>query len=157
MLFLLGAIGIFGLSLVTANRYMVDQSEDVIRREYEYFAASLAQGYIEEAKGKAFDENTIEASPLDSTGFTLPTALLFELLETYPNFDDIDDYNTYADTVSTSRGDFIVNIDVVYVEEATPEVAALTQTYYKKMTVRVSNEFLASPVELSYIFGYLKN
>jgi hypothetical protein len=80
-----------------------------------------------------------------------------EPLEIYPNYDDIDDFNNYADTVSTTRGDFIVNIDVYYVEEATPEVEAINKTYYKRMTVEVSNALLESPLALSYIFGYLRN
>jgi hypothetical protein len=157
LLLLLGAITLFGVTLVTTNLYVLSQNETVIQREYEYYAMSLAQTYIEEAKTRAFDVAVINASPSLPSGFTDPNALGHAYGEYYPNFNDIDDYHGYADTVSTSRGDFVVTIQVGYVQENNPSVVVNTKTFYKAMTVSVSNDFLSSPVTAHFVFGYIKN
>ena len=157
LLFVLGAIMLFGLTMLSTNRYMVDQNESIIQREYEFYSISLAQSFIEEAKTKAFDENVIGASPPVPSGLTAYNLLGPGFGETYPNFDDIDDYNGLALTDSTTRGDFDVAIQVGYVEETATEVIVNYETLFKTIFVSISNPYLNQPVQLSLLFGYIKN
>ena len=106
----LGALMLFGLTMLSTNRYIADQNESIIRQEYEWYSISLAQSFIEEAKTKAFDANVINASPSVPSGFTPYGQLGPAAGETYPNFDDIDDYNGLALTDSTTRGNFDITI-----------------------------------------------
>ncbi|MCZ6820725.1 MAG: hypothetical protein O7G31_14735 [Calditrichaeota bacterium] len=157
LLLTLGAIAIFGMVLLTTNRRMIEQNDNMIQREFEYYAISAAQTFIEEAKTKWFDENVILASP-DSSGFTSYSTLGPEG-ETYANFNDVDDYHGYSAAVidTTARDSFFVNITVGYVSETDPETQLTAEAYYKKMTVTITNRYLDAPVSLRYVFGYLQN
>ncbi len=54
LLLVLGAITLFGITMLSTNRFMADQNDDIWRREFETYALSLAESYIEEARAKAF-------------------------------------------------------------------------------------------------------
>ncbi|MFQ5707793.1 MAG: hypothetical protein ACE5HO_10110 [bacterium] len=158
LLLMIGAIMIFGITVLTTNQYVVDQNEAALRREFEYYSISLAQSYIEEGKTKAFDANVIDASPLVPSGFTGSGALGPEAGEVYPGFDDVDDFNGLTAVDSTKRSVFYASIQVGYVQEADPETVVGTKTFYKKMTVSVTDSsYMDSPAQLSYVFGYMKN
>ena len=62
LLLVLGAIILFGITMLSTNRYVRDQTESNIQREFEFYGISLAQSFIEEAKTKAFDEKVINAA-----------------------------------------------------------------------------------------------
>ena len=154
LLLVLGALMLFGVTMLSANRYMVDQNESIIQREYELYAISLVQSFYEEAKTKEFDENVIGASPPVPSGLTEYDQLGPGGGETYPIFDDIDDYNGLALTDTTSRGYFDVAIVVGYVEETDPDVIVNYETLFKTIFVSVSNPYLNQPAQLSFLFGY---
>ncbi len=162
LLLVLGALILFGITMLNTTRYVADQNESLYLLEFEYYAVSLAQSFIEEAKTKAFDANFVNTTiqvpddytDPDSLGVdTVPDSLGIGPVEVYPNYSDIDDYNGYAIIDSTSRGEFTLNIQVGYVTEADPGVVVGVRTFYKNMTVTVSNHYLVSPVQVSYVFG----
>lgn len=157
LLLVLGALILFGLTRLSTNRYMVDQNESIIQREYEFYAISLAQSFIEDGKTKEFDVNVINASPPVPSGFTGNGQLGPEAGEFYPTFDDVDDYNGLSLTDRTSRGNFDVTIEIGYVQETNPEVIVNQKTLYKKMIVTVANAYLIQPVQLDFIFSYFGN
>ena len=157
LILVLGALTLFGLATLATNRYVNDQQDEMIQREYEYFGLSLAQSYVEEAKARAFDENTIGASPSVPSGLTEGGGLGPEGGEAYPNFDDVDDYRNYATTVTTPRGTFNVAIQVRYVQAAAPNTPVNSKELFKRMVVTVANDFMPNPVQTAYVFGYLKN
>ena len=75
--------------------------------------------------------------------------------EVYPNYDDIDDFNGFTDIIQTPRADFAVTIAVGYVTESMPDSVYVTPSFYKKMTVNVTNAIISSyPISADYIFGY---
>ncbi len=158
LLLTIGAITIFAVITTTVNRLMLFNSEAIVDQEVEFFAASVAQRFIEEAKTKAFDETTIVGNPLlVPAGFTL-APLGPEPGEAYPNFDDVDDFNGYTTTLATTLGDMTVNAAVNYVSEANLDsVVTLTNTFYKRMAVKVQSEYLDHAVSEVYVFTFLKN
>ncbi len=156
LLLVLGALILFGLTRLSTNRYMIDQNDAIWQREFENYSLALAQSFIEEATTKAFDENEINGNPTIKDDFTHPNNLGPDG-EVYPNFDDIDDFNGYAEIDTTTRAIFDVEIAVGYVQENDPQTVVNSKEYYKKMTVTISNSNLIQPIQLSYIFGFINN
>lgn len=159
LLLVLGAITLFGLTRLSTNRYMVGQNDAVWRREFETYALSLAESYIEEARAKAFFDETLNGgAPAVPAGFTDPDALGPDGAEVYPNFNDVDDFDRFATVDSTKRANFEVSIQVDYVEDTAPTVMVNYETRFKNMTVTVThNSFINVSFQLSYVFGYTSN
>lgn len=157
LLLLLGAITIFGAAALNLKRFTVDQNESMLERQFEVYAVALAQSFLEEASVKAFDANGTNASSPEEDDFTDPAALGPEAGETYPAFNDVDDFDGFAKTDSSALGTFRVTVQVGYVQEANPNLVVNTRTFCKKMTVTVTQNFLPRPINLSQVFGYKNN
>ena len=70
-------------------------------------------------------------------------------------FDDIDDFNNYTEADSADRiGVFRLSVGVNYVSESNINSSTYTQTFLKKITVYVDNEFLSNTLILDYVVGY---
>ncbi|MFQ5771795.1 MAG: hypothetical protein ACE5HX_14770 [bacterium] len=158
LLLTLGAIVIFSLTTLTVNRLTVRNSEAVYGQQAEFYALSVAQQFVEEAKVKAFDENTIAGNPISMPGGFTSTPMGPGVSESYPNFDDVDDFNGLTTTVTTKMGPMSVNIAVDYVQDTNLDsIVNPTKTFYKKMTVTVQSAYLPNPVTARYVFAFQKN
>ncbi|MFQ5601902.1 MAG: hypothetical protein ACE5HS_01385 [bacterium] len=157
LLLTIGAIVIFALTTLSVNRRNLSNTDAILQRQAEFLAVGVAQRFIEEAKVKAFDENTINGNPISMpSGFT-GSPLGPGEGESYPNFDDVDDFNGLTTTVPTNMGPMSVNVEVQYVHETKLDSVVSTKTFNKKMTVTVDCSYLNKPVALTYIFAFLKN
>lgn len=155
LLLTIGAITIFALVSLSVNRHILINTDAIYGRQAEFYAAKLAQRFIEEAKVKAFDESTINNTPSN-----IPND--FSSLgpggsESYPNFDDVDDFNGFSTTVATKVGPMTVNIAVAYVNETNLDSVVTSKTYYKRMTVTTQSDYLNAPVTMRYVFAFQKN
>ena len=158
LLLVLGALILFGLTMLSTNRYVVDQNESVIQREFEFYGISLAQTFIEEAKTKAFDEKVVNGAVTVVGQLTHWNSLGPDGGETHPNFDDVDDYNGLTLTDSTGSDEFTVSIEVGYVlAEADPETIVDNRSWYKRMNVTIANPYLIQPIVLGYVYAYIQN
>ncbi len=159
LLLTLGAMVIFGLTSITVNQNIINSSEALYDQQVEYLAMNVAQKYIEEAKTKAYDHNTINKErTVTINSFAHPTGMGHAGHESYPHgFDDIDDFNG-LDIEDNSTG-IPMQVEVVfqYVEAGDLNTPVATRQYYKKMTVNVTNDYLPNEVVASYIFSYQKN
>ncbi len=152
LLLVIGSIVIFGLISLSVNRHILVNSEAVYGQQAELYAVSVAQRYIEEAKMKAFDENAINNSIGNPSGFRYPATDG----EVYPSFDDVDDFDNFSSTL-TDFGTMNVAITVGYVTAVNLDSVVSTKTYYKKMTVTVQSDYLNHPVKAAYVFAYQKD
>ena len=158
LLLTLGAIFIFSTITLRINQATVRNSESIYDRQAEFYALSVAQRFIEEAKTKAFDEFTIAGNPGSIPGGFNATPMGSGPLENYPDFDDIDDFNGYSATIDTKMGQMSVSVDVDYVEDSDLETTVNpTRTFYKRMRVTVQSDYLLSPVIAEYVFAFQKN
>jgi hypothetical protein len=121
-------------------------------------AFSLADDLIEEMKQKAFDEQTVDFRSI-SPGELTPSYLFApEVLDpgenSYPStWDDIDDYNGYSKQIALPHAEgFTVTSQVDYVQENNYDQVSSTQTFFKRIEVRVSSDYLRAPVKLTFIF-----
>ena len=152
LFYLIAAIAIFGMLLVSANQSMMRNNLVTVGNEQEYTAVSLANGIIEEARAAGFDQS----NSCDLTGMTLPGALGPETGETYDNlgrsnYNDFDDYDGLAFTETTDSGIFDITAEVYYVTQIDPATALAVPSQHKRLDVTVSGNTLESSVVLSYV------
>lgn len=147
----IGALVIFSIvSLLFNSSYMQSSAIEIEDKVY-LTAFSLADDLIEEMKQKAFDEKTIDFQAIRKDQLTLPAALGKEG-ETWPNFDDIDDYKGYVKNVDAPHAEgYHINCNVEYCD-ANGNVLGI-QDYYKKVTISVSSDFLRDPFQMYFVFS----
>jgi hypothetical protein len=133
MMLTIGALVLLGMLFMSNNTLIRYQNQDSMDNEYTVAAYGIAQSIIDEAKLKAFDENTVAANIPDTTGLTLPANLGKDgnieklngnasnpdspdtLVTSAPfsvanpgfrsaiKFDDVDDYNGYMRVMNMAR------------------------------------------------------
>ncbi|OQX88772.1 hypothetical protein B6D60_01165 [candidate division KSB1 bacterium 4484_87] len=146
-------LSMFTLSInssITENRKTLYSSESVLN------ALALAEKYIEEAEALRFDEKKSATIP---SSFTNPSRLGPDDNEYYPNFDDIDDFNyfTYTDT-SSGNVPYTIQIRVFYTTLSNPDQISTSRTYFKRMVVNISSPFMKKindkTITLKKLFAY---
>lgn len=155
LLLTLGAIVAFSIASLAINQNTVRNTEAVYQRQAEFYALSMAQRFIEEAKTREFDEKAINAPVGNPTQFINP--LKKDGTEAYPDFDDVDDFVDVPTTFTSDLGTMTVAIAVSYVTDTNLDDAAGTRTFYKKMQVTVTTPYLTNPVVVRYVFAFQKN
>ena len=119
-------------------------------------ASGLAQSIIDMIQSKAFDENTTEAAVWQLDSLTAVINLGPESGEyKHTEFDDIDDYNNYSETVSLDRmGDFYINVNVFYVSTLNSQIKSSIPTYSKKIELSIINYSLLDTLKYNHIVSY---
>lgn len=150
----IGAIALFSLISVRFNSTVLENTTVEVENKIYLTAFSLADDLIEEIKQKAFDEETIVFRSINPTELTPFNEFGADLGESSVNdFDDIDDYNGYSKTISLPHAEgFQLTSQVRYVLANDPELNSLSQTFFKRVEVQVINDYMRSPVKLSFIF-----
>jgi hypothetical protein len=153
----IGAIAIFSLISIRFNATVLENINVEVENKIYLTAFSLADDMIEEIKQKAFDEETVvfrsinteELTPVNEFGAAQDPGETSDPL----TFDDIDDYNGYSKNVSLPHAEgFTVTSQVEYVQSTNFQMTSLAQTFFKRVTVWVSSDYLSHPVKLSFIF-----
>ncbi|MFU8812654.1 MAG: hypothetical protein ACNA78_06770 [Balneolaceae bacterium] len=160
----MAAMIIFSIILLSANSMIHRNTMFQVSGELEQEVISVGQEIIEEARAKSFDQVTVNSTAppaLIPGGFTASENLGPDGLETLRrHFDDFDDYNGWAETITTTHGDFNIEVEVYYVER-TPAGEfnrVNTQTTFKKIDVFVTSEFLRSGNEPQrYVLEFIRN
>lgn len=158
LLLTMGAIVIFGLILMSANRMIQRNTLMQVEGELEQEVVALAQDIIEESRTLEFDENSQgEVPPTKIPGdFTNPGDLGSDKDAYDPDvdddldgdgtvqrdeFDDFDDYHGWKDTLETEHGQFFLDTQVFYVDKTNYEKSGV-ETTFKKIRVNIKNDFL---------------
>ncbi|MFC1724740.1 hypothetical protein ACFL4T_03870, partial [candidate division KSB1 bacterium] len=116
----LGALVIFSITTLYLNDVKFDNNNRLMEAEFKTTAIGLAHSYIEEAQALDFDEVVADSSGVSfPNDFTAPGSLGPEGGETYPNFNDIDDFNGFITNITTPRADYDISINVSYADSAT--------------------------------------
>jgi hypothetical protein len=148
----LGATILFALISLRFNTAMLEDTTLQIQNKVNLTAFSLADDLIEEIKEKAFDQKTIDFQAIAVNQLTAANALGPGWTESWPNFNDIDDYNGYSKDVDLPHAEgYTVTCAVNYVD-ADGSILS-TQSYYKKVTVSVGSKYLNNPIKMSFIFS----
>ncbi|MDZ7268169.1 MAG: hypothetical protein ONB48_09275 [candidate division KSB1 bacterium] len=167
LLLVLVSVVLLTLLMTQINSQTVEGREALQELSLHQAAASLAQQFIEEARSKKFDALVGVLAPGDMPdGFTPWNWLGHSGSESYPRFNDVDDYHGFSRTIYVNGANtnltgtdgipFNVNIQVHYVSEANPDSAVSHETFLKRMTVNVTSSWLptGTTVTLKHVFSY---
>ncbi len=160
MLLTIGAMILLSTLILRVNNNFAGNTETVYDSKFTILATSVGASIIEEAMGKAFDENTVNAPVSKLSDLTNANKLKAESGESYPNFNDFDDYNGYTKIDSTMPSAiFDIKCSVVYVDPNNPDVTSNSRTWTKRISVIVyadknSTSLMKDTVRLSSLFSY---
>lgn len=152
----LGAMLILALSSLNFNETVLNHSTTEMENKVVLTAFSLADDLIEEIKVRAFDAATVEFPTNNPASLTSASSLGKGWWETYPDFNDIDDFDWFYDhpmNISAPHAEnYKIQCRVRYVDADNPDKVVYAQTFYKKATVTVSSPYMKKPISLSFIF-----
>jgi hypothetical protein len=150
-----GAMMLLAVMILRVNNTILTTNSVLLETKFGVLATSLATSIIEEATGKAFDQNTSANSISNVNDLTSPNALGPGSGETYATFNDIDDFNGYTKVDSTlPSAIFYLKTTVEYVSPANPDQAVNYKTWHKRITVTVTTPSSNDVFVLSSIVSY---
>jgi hypothetical protein len=151
----IGAMALLAVISLRFNTTLLQNRTTEIENKVYLTAFSLADDLIEEIKQKAFDEKTVEwkALPADQLSPSSSFGPVDPGESTSTTFDDIDDYHGYQKAVSLPHVEnYSVFSTIDYVTASNPDLTSSSQSYFKRVTVRVTSPYLSHPVKLSFVF-----
>lgn len=153
MLLTVGALMLLSSMIFRFNRAVLTSDEVMYNSKFNVLAASLCTSLIEEARGKAFDQETDSAAVTKTD--QLSVTLGPDYGETYPNFNDFDDFEGFVKVDSTMPSAvFYVTSKVSYILSKNPIEKTKSRTWHKMITVTVMSSSMKDPVEMSSTFSY---
>ena len=153
MLLTVGALILLSSMILRFNRSVLTSDEVMYNSKFNVLASSLCVSVIEEARGKAFDQNTDSAavSKTDQLSNTMGP----DFGEKYEDFNDFDDFNGYIRIDSTMPSAiFYVTSKVTYIEHTSPIKATTNRTWHKMISVTVMSSSMKDPVKMSSTYSY---
>lgn len=148
-----GAIMLLSLVILRVNNNFLSTNTVLLTSKFGVLGVSLATSYIEEANGKAFDQNT------DTTTVSATSQLSTcgpETGEVYPNFNDFDDYDGLSIIDSTMpTAHFKIDCLVDYINTSNPDLPVSQKTWHKRILVTITSPSMPEDtVRMSSIFSY---
>lgn len=172
----LGMFILLVMSVISANRMLLDNTQATLEAEAYAASATIANDLLQEALSKRFDyfsdysgyQVPTDFSPPDPTKVEWgPSATEKTAVGTSPDssykgafksitaFNDLDDYNGYTRMVTAnSISGFVVTVKVYYVNSSAPKVAVSYQTFYKVIEVTVQHPQYLSAVKYTGMMSY---
>lgn len=157
----LGAMTLVATIILQVNTGFVMTSSNLLDNKLNILAISLGSSIIEEASGKAFDAKTVTDVASSLADLTYPGSLGSSSTESYPNFNDFDDYNGLdINSTALSSAEFNIRGEVCYVNPSNPDQKSFVNTWHKKITVYVTSESMMNSegiqdtIQMSSVFSY---
>ncbi|MFC2084578.1 hypothetical protein ACFLS9_05930 [Bacteroidota bacterium] len=152
----IGGIMLFTLLLLSFYRSNSIQTTASIYNEAVISASGIAQSLIEEIGKKKFDEGEMIYQSITTDSLTKSWNFGPDSGETYVNqYDDLDDYHNYKRVDKLNRlGYFNSNVQVNYGVPSAPDKVSLARTFYKRVEVKVINQYMPDTLKLYYIASF---
>lgn len=152
MMITLAALMLLSLVILRVTKGFLYTDDVLIDSKLGVLGVSIATSIMEEATGKAFDENSDSGT---ISGLANLTKIGPESGENYANFDDFDDYNglvKYDNTMPVAS--YKIECWVRFVNPADLDSYSNTATWHKKLDVRVTTPTSQDTIEMSTIYSY---
>jgi hypothetical protein len=171
----IGMLVLLTMTVISANRIMIQNTEALFAAEAITGASSIAQDLLQEAMSKKFDANSDTTGTLPVTAFdpatglgpspaeaaavgAFPDSSYKKAFKSITGYSDFDDYNGYK-RMATGNGisGFVIDAKVYYVSEFDPEVAVSYKTFYKVIELTVTHPLYIDskyPIKLSGLLSY---
>ena len=155
MMLTIGAMILLATLILRVNSNFSNNTSTVYNSKFGILATSFGNSVLEEASDKAFDEAT-KSNPISNVAFlTNKNNLGPDSGESYPNFDDVDDYNGLIKIDSTLPGAaFKAECTVEYVSPSNPDSKSVVSTWTKKISVVVTSTAMSDTIRLSQLYSY---
>lgn len=152
----IGALFLLSLSVLRVNNTILQTDSVMMDSKFGILATSIATSLIEKASKKAFDANTFENSVSNLSGLTTAAGLGPGNGESAPDScNDFDDFDGYTDQITNlPSAIFNISCEVSYINPINPDGYLTTQSWHKKMTVKVSSPSSQDTIRLSTIYSY---
>ncbi len=141
MMITIGALMLLSIVILRVNTGNLNTHEVLIDSKVQILATSLGNSIIEEAFTKEFDEYNVMYPAELLSNLTPVNSLGIEGGESYPNFDDMDDFNglhIFKNIIDADN--YEIQCKVEYVNPANPEIPSPTRTWDKKIIVKVTSK-----------------
>src|SRR3989304_6865300 len=133
MLLSLGALILLSTMILRFNRAVLTSDEVMYNSKFNVLASSLCTSLIEEARGKAFDQETDSAAVTKTD--QLSTTMGPDFGEKYESFNDFDDFDGFVKVDSTMPSAiFYVTSKVTYIQSKNPIEKTKNRTWHKMIT-----------------------
>ncbi len=160
MFLALGAMILLTILITNVNKNSLYTEDVMYDSNFGITATSIASSIIEDASKKRFDNiyYVDSTAVYDPTHFTIAADLGIDSGEVATDartFNDFDDYNGFTGIDSTMPSAiFNYSSTVGYVDHHFPDVTINTQSFHKKITVKVWSESMKDTMIMSSIFSY---
>lgn len=162
MFLALGAMMLLSLVIMNVNKNSLLTEDVMYDSNFGITATSIASSIIEDASKKRFDSIFyIDSSTVKiASSFTSVSDLGIETGEdindpkTFNDFDDYHGFSTVDTTMAKQTAIFNVSCQVNYVNEDDLDGTAASQTFHKKITVKVWSRSMKDTVVISSVFSY---
>lgn len=157
ILYITAAIVILGTLTLTFKDILLDSDNNEAEAEYQIMAINLLDKFIDQVALKSFDEASVNGRPNGIPGsFTSPAKLGPEENETYPNFNDYDDYHNFSITDTTSNGMvYTIKSYLGYVTIDDTENFLSSQSNMKRLNASIMSTSIPSELHMSRIFTFI--
>ncbi len=152
MMITLGAMILLSLVILRVTNGFMYTDISLMESKFGVLGVSLATSMMEEATGKAFDEESDSGTVLTLGDLS---SIGPDAGEVYPNFDDFDDFDGLI-KIDSSMPSAIYKIEcnVDFVTPANLDGYSAAKTWHKKMTVFVTNASSPDTIKLETIYSY---
>jgi hypothetical protein len=160
MILALGAMILLTILITNVNKNSLYTEDVMYDSNFGITATSIASSIIEDASKKRFDNVFYYGDSIvtDASKFTHPDFLGIDSGEvaTDPRtFNDFDDYNGYTGVDSTMPSAVFEYAGTVsYVDPTNPDGILNTQSFHKKITVKVWSISMKDTMIMSSIYSY---
>ena len=151
----IGSFMLFSILTLTINSAIIDKIDATYQSESIIAATTLGQALLQEINLQAFDQTTTAGTVDTVSLLTAVNKLGKDGFETYATFNDIDDYNNFSRKDTITNGIFTSSVRVQYVSAAAPGDTSSVRTWYKKVSVSVTDsKKMTLPITLTNIISY---
>lgn len=152
MFLVIGAILLFAILVLNANRTLLLTEETEVESEYIVMATAAAQNLMNEISIKAFDEGTISFPEYSADILTNKASFGPETGELPAAYDDVDDYHLFTKTDYSPRGGtFNLRVWIDYVNDNNPAVVMSGKSRTKRIKIAAMNQFMNDSL---FIYSY---
>ncbi len=151
-----GAMMLFSFIVISFGDLQSNFTTISLMNESIVTGSGICQSIVDEINAKSFDETTVGGAITVKEGLTVSASLGPDGGETnYLLYDDVDDFDNHARTVSSERlGDFVATVTVSYVNFDTPDTESMTRSFYKKVSVEVTTDLLDGTITQTSVVSY---
>ncbi len=159
----MGMFVLLVMSVISANRMLMQNSEFNLQTEALTESATIANDIFQEAQSKKFDQWADSTgtqlvsvfTPTDSLGpsnaeraavGSLPDSSYNGQYRSINAYTDVDDYNGYSRIVSADSangiriGGFLVTVRVFYIDPSNPDSLVNSRTFFKRVEINIKHD-----------------